>query len=244
MITDFIGDLQRILILTLVYVCAITPAGWFRAYVAKKMGDNTAEQMGLLTLSPLEHFDSMGYGFLIFSRYLFGNIIGWGRQVPINKNNFNGPYGRLYYFVALFSDVFMHLILASFSIALVIMLFNPVAQIMLRNMALKLLFLGTAIASIDSAVIQSLPSSFSITIGYVLIIFFYINIFFAVVSALSSFITATMSYLSDRFNIEDYYPIVFIGVIIVAIFLGIFLRPLFNNYAILLGNKWALFFKA
>ncbi len=55
--------------------------GW----VAYRLGDPTAKQMGRLSLNPLKHLDPMGTLFMI----LVG--LGWARPVPINPGNFRQP---------------------------------------------------------------------------------------------------------------------------------------------------------
>ncbi len=54
--------------------------GW----VAYKMGDPTAKQMGRLSLNPLKHLDPVGTLMLFF----FG--FGWARPVPVNFANLRG----------------------------------------------------------------------------------------------------------------------------------------------------------
>lgn len=54
-------------------------------YIAKKLGDPTAEWHGRLTMNPLQHLDPLG----TLSMLLFG--IGWARPVPINPRNFKNP---------------------------------------------------------------------------------------------------------------------------------------------------------
>jgi Zn-dependent protease len=58
-----------------------TAHGW----VAYKLGDPTARNLGRLTLNPLKHLDPMGFLFML----LFG--IGWAKPVPINTRNFKNP---------------------------------------------------------------------------------------------------------------------------------------------------------
>ena len=57
-------------------------------YIANKLGDRTAKNMGRLTLNPLTHFDPIGTTMLL----LFG--FGWAKPVPVNpyhfKNRKNG----------------------------------------------------------------------------------------------------------------------------------------------------------
>ncbi|MDR2779503.1 MAG: site-2 protease family protein [Synergistaceae bacterium] len=55
--------------------------GW----VAYKLGDNTAERQGRLSLNPLAHLDPVGTLMLIFFRF------GWARPVQINSRNFRKP---------------------------------------------------------------------------------------------------------------------------------------------------------
>ena len=58
-----------------------TAHGW----VAYKLGDPTARNLGRLTLNPLKHLDPIGFLFML----LFG--IGWAKPVPINTRNFKNP---------------------------------------------------------------------------------------------------------------------------------------------------------
>lgn len=51
-------------------------------YVALRCGDDTARQLGRLSLNPLKHLDPIGTAFM----FLFG--FGWARPVPINPRNF------------------------------------------------------------------------------------------------------------------------------------------------------------
>jgi len=57
-------------------------------FVAKKLGDPTASNMGRLTLNPLAHFDPIGTTALILVGF------GWAKPVPVNpyyfKNRKNG----------------------------------------------------------------------------------------------------------------------------------------------------------
>ena len=54
-------------------------------YVAYKCGDNTAYNLGRLTLNPLKHIDPMGF----LCMFAFG--FGWAKPVPINTRNFRNP---------------------------------------------------------------------------------------------------------------------------------------------------------
>lgn len=54
-------------------------------YVAYKLGDPTARNLGRLTLNPLKHINLFGFIAMLFFR------IGWANPVPINARNFKNP---------------------------------------------------------------------------------------------------------------------------------------------------------
>ena len=58
-------------------------------FIAKLRGDNTAEQMGRLTLNPLAHADLFGTFILPIGAIVFGIPIffGWAKPVPVNARN-------------------------------------------------------------------------------------------------------------------------------------------------------------
>ena len=79
---DFQTALINFLVLAFVVMC-INPIHEFaHAFAAYKLGDNTAKNMGRLTLNPIASFDL--FGTLMF--LLVG--IGWAKPVPINSRNF------------------------------------------------------------------------------------------------------------------------------------------------------------
>lgn len=55
------------------------------AYAAHKLGDDTAKNLGRLTLNPVKHLDPIGCITLL----LFG--IGWAKPVPVMSRNFKNP---------------------------------------------------------------------------------------------------------------------------------------------------------
>jgi Zn-dependent protease len=55
------------------------------AYAAHKLGDDTAKNMGRLTLNPLKHLDPIGAICMLLFK------IGWAKPVPINARNFKDP---------------------------------------------------------------------------------------------------------------------------------------------------------
>lgn len=105
-----VEDIIFLITLIIAYLTAETLSGWFRAYVAKKMGDDTPASMGFLSFNPLVHIDPIGMMFLIFYGF------GWGRASPINPYNIEEPHRGLKLSYAYFSDTIAHLAIAIVSL--------------------------------------------------------------------------------------------------------------------------------
>ena len=54
-------------------------------YVAYKLGDNTAKNMGRLTLNPIKHIDIVGLIMMVAFKF------GWAKPVPVDMRNFKHP---------------------------------------------------------------------------------------------------------------------------------------------------------
>lgn len=54
-------------------------------FVAYKLGDRTAKNMGRLTLNPLAHLDYFGAAMMLILGF------GWAKPVPVNSRNFKNP---------------------------------------------------------------------------------------------------------------------------------------------------------
>jgi Zn-dependent protease len=76
-------------ILLLYFIIALLIALTFHefahAWVSSKLGDETAEMLGRVTLNPLAHLDFLGTVFLLLVGF------GWGKPVPFNPANFKNP---------------------------------------------------------------------------------------------------------------------------------------------------------
>ena len=66
-----------------IVILAITIHEFSHAFVAYKLGDDTAKRVGRLSLNPIKHLDILGAIMLLVVR------IGWAKPVPINPYNFN-----------------------------------------------------------------------------------------------------------------------------------------------------------
>lgn len=80
-------------------------------YVAYKFGDNTAKDMGRLTLNPLAHLDLIGTLSLFIFRF------GWAKPVPINSNNFKNH--KLGMFCVSIAGIVVNLITALIAIFII-----------------------------------------------------------------------------------------------------------------------------
>lgn len=69
-------------------------SGYAQAWIAKKLGDTTAESFGFLSLNPAVHVDGVGFFLFLITGF------GWGKIVPINPFNFSGRYRRFEIFFA------------------------------------------------------------------------------------------------------------------------------------------------
>ena len=81
-----ISDILISLIVTIpIVMLALSLHETAHGYVAWKCGDNTAYNLGRLTLNPLKHLDPIG----TLCMMLVG--FGWAKPVPINTRNFRNP---------------------------------------------------------------------------------------------------------------------------------------------------------
>lgn len=89
MLTNGTGDLKSWLIsflLTLpIALISLSVHETAHGYVAYKLGDPTAHNLGRLTLNPLKHLDPIGFLCMILGGF------GWAKPVPINARYFKNP---------------------------------------------------------------------------------------------------------------------------------------------------------
>ncbi|MFH1063237.1 MAG: site-2 protease family protein [Candidatus Omnitrophota bacterium] len=75
------------------FLIALVVHEYAHGFVAHKLGDNTAKQMGRLTLNPLAHVDMFGTIFLPLFLIISGSpfVFGWAKPVPVNFYNLTNP---------------------------------------------------------------------------------------------------------------------------------------------------------
>jgi Zn-dependent protease len=72
-------DLTTIVAMAVILLVAFPVHEFAHAAVAYRLGDNTAQRAGRLTLNPLRHLDPFGALMLIVTQF-----IGWAKPVPVN----------------------------------------------------------------------------------------------------------------------------------------------------------------
>jgi len=97
----------------LLFIIFLLPVHEFaHAYVATKLGDPTAKNMGRLTLNPLAHIDLIGSLLMLFAGF------GYAKAVPVNLRNFRPEKRKrnmaLIAFAGPFSNIIMAMIFAFF----------------------------------------------------------------------------------------------------------------------------------
>ncbi|HET8722991.1 MAG TPA: site-2 protease family protein [Anaeromyxobacteraceae bacterium] len=84
------GILGRLLLYIPVLLLSLTVHEFAHAWTARRLGDDTAERMGRLTLNPLAHADPIG----TFILPLLNVPFGWARPVPIDPSRFRRGVDR------------------------------------------------------------------------------------------------------------------------------------------------------
>lgn len=75
---DWSSYLFQIFVRLLVVFTALPFHEFAHGWMARRLGDHTAESLGRLDLNPLHHFDPIGTTMLLLTGY------GWAKPVPIN----------------------------------------------------------------------------------------------------------------------------------------------------------------
>ena len=86
-------DIGLILLKVLALFMALTFHEFAHGWVARRLGDHTAESQGRLTLNPKDHIDPFGTVLLPAMLILMKSpvVFGWAKPVPIDPRNFKDP---------------------------------------------------------------------------------------------------------------------------------------------------------
>ncbi|MCL2079260.1 MAG: site-2 protease family protein [Oscillospiraceae bacterium] len=96
--------IKNVLIIAIPALICITVHELAHGFTAYKLGDNTAKEMGRLTLNPIRHIDIIGLLMIIAVGF------GWAKPVPVNMDNFKHP--KAYMAVTSLAGPLSNLILA------------------------------------------------------------------------------------------------------------------------------------
>lgn len=72
----------ELLYITVILLLALPLHEWAHAWVAWRFGDNTAKELGRLSLNPFRHLDPLG------SLMMYVAHFGWAKPVPVDARNF------------------------------------------------------------------------------------------------------------------------------------------------------------
>lgn len=101
--SDPMGTLKAYACMIPVILISLTLHEWGHAFAAYKCGDNTARNLGRMSMNPFVHLDLMGFLSLLILGF------GWAKPVPVNSRNYKN-FKRGEAIVSL-AGVFMNLML-------------------------------------------------------------------------------------------------------------------------------------
>ncbi len=106
-------DVDIVFLVNLIFalVAGLTFHEFAHAWMALRLGDDSAAQRQRLTLNPLKHVSMLG------TLALFVIGVGWAKPVPVNTANFSRP--RLYHFYTSMAGPAANLIIAGLALAAV-----------------------------------------------------------------------------------------------------------------------------
>lgn len=85
MFKDILNNLPMMLLALPSILLSLSVHEAAHGFAAYKLGDNTARNLGRLTLNPIKHINPIGFISMLFFR------VGWANPVPINTRNFKNP---------------------------------------------------------------------------------------------------------------------------------------------------------
>jgi Zn-dependent protease len=96
---SFESGLQRLSVQFVPFLFAVVIHEFGHGYVAKRFGDNTAEEAGRLTLNPVPHIDILGTLIFPIINMVSGMSVmfGWAKPVPIDPRRFSSARKGLFF---------------------------------------------------------------------------------------------------------------------------------------------------
>jgi hypothetical protein len=150
------------------YTLSTTTAGYFQAWLAKKMGDKSSEVTGFLSWNPLIHIDPIG----AFCLFFLG--VGWGKFIPINPAAFKSKFRMLLVFLA---KPIAYVAIAFVSLLTLLPLFG----LRVLNVAMGMV-LSEYVSLSTLAKAYPHHSSLTLVVALILVMMIYIGVLFAVLN--------------------------------------------------------------
>ena len=199
-----------VLTVIIAYIISATTAGYFQAWFAKKMGDDTPESAGFLTWNPLAHIDPIG----AFCLFFLG--VGWGKFIPISPASFRSKFRMFLVFLA---KPIAYVTIAFISLLVLLYLFG----LEVLNVAMGMV-LSEYVSLVTLAKVYPESSSLVLAIALILVMMIYIGVLFAVLNfILGGFRYAQQTFLQHLTHAPEGDFIMFI---ITFLAIVIFARPL------------------
>jgi len=84
---------MNVLLIVAVLIFSIVVHEVAHAWQARREGDDTADELGRITLNPIPHLDPVGSFIVPAVLYFSGSgfLFGWARPVPVNKAKYREP---------------------------------------------------------------------------------------------------------------------------------------------------------
>jgi hypothetical protein len=207
---------KELIAVLLAYFPTVAFCGFFAAWVAKKLGDHTAERAGFLTLNPLQHINFYGLLVLLSSiLFQFPFIIGFGRHLPLDEYQITRPYRKLKYLLALFAKSFANIML----ICLATLVWSVLLKMLIMPFGLNQLY-----------------PNFIKTLLYTVTIFKILNLITALMELIFGLVVFIMSCIFPNMS-EESFVVILLAQISLLILSWHFLKP-YISFLIIYIDNW------
>lgn len=209
------------------YLIVTTLAGFFQAWVAKKMGDDSAEEAGFLSLNPMDHLDFLGLSCLYLFRF------GWGKPIPINPHVIWGNWRWLKLIWIYISYAWAHVIMATFAMTALLVQFN----LSVIGLSADMMLSGN-LSHERFALAYPESSSLAISMALILIEIIFLSVLLAVFNFFFRGFELLLMFLREKypqFVAEHQSGLLFF---VYAIIVAIFIIPQMRLSMVLLIAQW------
>jgi Zn-dependent protease len=149
-----VSNLLERLLLLVPLVLSLSVHEWAHAFSAYRLGDDTAERQGRMTLDPLAHIDMVGTLLLP----LLGIPFGWAKPVPVNPMRFRRSISmRMGMVLTSVAGPASNLVLALLGAVLYGLLIRFAPSVVARGSAVDVLCMYLVQVNIALAVFNVLP---------------------------------------------------------------------------------------